>query len=90
MERVTGIGGLFFRAKDPALLSSWYRDHLGIAPVPADYTQLPWWQEAGPTVFAPFPVDTDYFGATNKNWMINLRVRKKESGVQLRRTLPDE
>ena len=51
---VTGIGGLFFRARDPEALSAWYRDHLGVvcgAP--------PWQQAAGPTVFAPFPADTD-------------------------------
>jgi len=73
MERVTGIGGLFFRANDPALLSRWYTDHLGISPVPTDYSQMPWSQQAGPTVFAPFPADTDYFDRA-KSWMLNLRV----------------
>jgi glyoxylase I family protein len=37
MERVTGIGGLFFRARDPDALARWYADHLGIDPVPASY-----------------------------------------------------
>ena len=48
MERVTGIGGLFFRAKDPVALALWYKDTLGIDLVPADYNQKPWSQEAGP------------------------------------------
>ena len=63
---VTGIGGFFFRARDPKALAAWYRRHLGIdAPV--------WRQSAGPTVFAPFEADTDYFAA-DKQWMINFRV----------------
>jgi hypothetical protein len=54
MERVTGIGGLFFRARDPDALARWYADHLGIDPVPATDEQRPWWQQPGPTVFSPF------------------------------------
>ena len=85
MERVTGIGGLFFRAKDPAALGQWYKDHLGIDLVPTDYGQNPWSQEAGPTVFAPFAIDTDYFGNTEKQWMINFRVCNLDAMVaQLR------
>ena len=74
-ECVTGIGGIFFRAKDPAAISQWYVDHLGIDPVPSDYGERSWSQEAGPTVFAPFPQDTDYFGKADQAWMLNLRVR---------------
>jgi predicted enzyme related to lactoylglutathione lyase len=66
---VTGIGGIFFRAKDPNRLKDWYRQHLGVGGV--GYT--PWQQAAGPTVFAPFAETTDYFPA-DKQWMINLRV----------------
>ena len=85
MERVTGIGGLFFRSKDPAALGHWYKEHLGIALAPTDYSQKPWAQEAGPTVFAPFPQDTDHFGRADKQWMINLRVRDPDAMVaQLR------
>jgi predicted enzyme related to lactoylglutathione lyase len=69
MARVTGIGGLFFRARDPGALAEWYRVHLGItAPEVAV-----WAQEAGPTVFAPFAADSGYFAA-EKQWMLNLRV----------------
>ena len=85
MERVTGIGGLFFRAKDPKTLAEWYQKNLGVDPVPADYSQKPWSQEAGPTVFAPFPKDSEHFGNAEKNWMINFRVRNLDAMVaQLR------
>jgi glyoxylase I family protein len=75
MERVTGIGGLFFRSADPAALAAWYERHLGIDPVPTTYGGKSWRQEAGDTVFAPFPADTDYFRDPERRWMINFRVR---------------
>ena len=81
MEHVTGIGGFFFRAKDPIALAQWYKDHLGIDLVPTDYSQRPWSQEAGPTAFAPFAIDTDYFGNKEKQWMINFRVRDLDAMV---------
>jgi catechol 2,3-dioxygenase-like lactoylglutathione lyase family enzyme len=85
MQRVTGIGGLFFRAKDPSALGQWYKEHLGIDLVPADYNQPPWRQEAGPTVFAPFPNDSDYFGRPDQKWMINFRVNDLDAmAAQLR------
>jgi glyoxylase I family protein len=68
MEKVTGIGGFFFRAKDPKALALWYEQHLGIEK-PA------WEQEAGTTAFAPFPETSNYFGDANKSWMLNFRVR---------------
>lgn len=74
MEKATGIGGLFFRARDPEALARWYADHLGIDPVPSGYEDTVWSQQAGPTVFAPFPEDTDYFGDPANRWMINFRV----------------
>jgi predicted enzyme related to lactoylglutathione lyase len=85
MERVTGIGGLFFRASQPDAVAQWYREHLGIDPAPSDYGQRPWRQEAGPTVFAPFPNESEYFGNSSKGWMINFRVRNLDAMVaQLR------
>lgn len=79
MTHITGIGGLFFRSKDPDALNIWYRDTLGIgAGCVADGTGNPdewaWKTQAGPVVFAPFKETTDYFPAENR-WMINLRVR---------------
>src|SRR2546421_8279925 len=75
MEKVTGIGGLFFRARDPAGLSRWYRDHLGIPLTPENYGDPTWRQQAGPTVFAAFPQDTEYFGRAEQAWMVNFRVK---------------
>lgn len=74
MEKVLGIGGLFWRSRDPAALARWYEEHLGIAPVPTSYGGTPWTQEAGTTVFAPFDSDTAMIAA-DKQWMINFRVR---------------
>lgn len=85
MEKVTGIGGVFFRAVNPAELSAWYEQHLGVSPAPTSYEQKPWSQEAGPTVFAPFDSNTEYFGRASQNWMVNFRVRNLEAMVsQLR------
>ena|SRR5437764_11256865 len=79
MNDVVGIGGFFFRAKDPETLAQWYKEQLGIDLVPTDYIQKPWSQDAGPTVFAPFPADSDYFGDAAKNWMLNFRVRELDA-----------
>ena len=74
-ERVQGIGGFFFRAKDPKKLSEWYERHLGVTRVPETYDLQPWRANAGTTVFAPFREDTSYFGDQRLQWMINFRVR---------------
>jgi|ERR1041385_7758377 hypothetical protein len=85
MQRILGIGGFFFRAKNPTVLAEWYKVNLGVDLVPADYSQKPWSQEAGPTVFAPFPEDSEYFGDAEKRWMINFRVSDLDAMVlQLR------
>jgi len=85
MEKVSGIGGLFFRARDPAALGRWYQEHLGVTLTPASYDELPWRQEAGPTVFGPFPDATDYFGDSKQMWMVNFRVRDLDAmAAQLR------
>jgi predicted enzyme related to lactoylglutathione lyase len=75
MEKVTGIGGLFFRAHDPKGLGLWYQQHLGISLTPSSEGDSVWEQEAGPTVFAPFPETSKYFGDAQKVWMVNFRVR---------------
>jgi glyoxylase I family protein len=83
MERVTGIGGLFFGAADPDALGAWYAEHLGVDPVPTDYDQQPWRQEAGPTVFAAMPADTGML--RGRSWAVNFRVRDLDAMVaQLR------
>ena len=71
MERVLGIGGYFMRAADPAALGAWYRDCLGLD---ADENGL-WQQNEGPTVFATFESETDYFASRAQQTMLNFRVR---------------
>lgn len=85
MEKVAGIGGLFFRAHDPKALGNWYQQHLGVALTPTSEGGTVWQQEAGPTAFSPFPEKSNYFGDPNKVWMINFRVHDLDKMVaQLR------
>ncbi len=78
MAKVLGVGGVFFKAKDPGALASWYRDVLGL--------EMDAWggtfftpeamaaQPGAGTVFSPFGADTDYFAPSTKDFMINLAV----------------
>jgi predicted enzyme related to lactoylglutathione lyase len=80
---VIGMGGLFFRAKDPDALSAWYRENLGIgagcnSTGEGDPDEWFWKVTGGPMVFAPFKETTDYFAA-DKQFMINLRVTDLDS-----------
>ena len=85
MEKVSGIGGLFFRTHDPDAVGKWYLQHLGISLTPTKIDSPVWRQEAGPTVFSPFPETTRYFGDPQKVWMVNFRVRDLDKMVvQLR------
>ncbi len=85
MEKVTGIGGFFFRSKHSDNLDDWYEQHLGIRKVGNDYEDGSWWQDEGPTVFASEPVDTPCFGGLEYSWRINFRVRNLDAMVaQLR------
>ncbi|HMH30864.1 MAG TPA: VOC family protein [Methylomirabilota bacterium] len=64
--KVTGIGGVIFRAKDPKELANWYKKNLGI-------DRNKWEQQAGPTAFAPMSADSDYFNKS-QGFMLNFRV----------------
>ena len=79
MEKVMGIGGVFFRARDPKGLARWYQENLGITMTPDNYEDDCWRQDAGPTVFAPFPAETTYFGSAERAFMVNFRVRNLEA-----------
>lgn len=73
VERVTGIGGFFFRAHDPEALQRWYEEVLGVVAVPRSYGEAGWVQEAGETVFAPLDPDSAMPGE-GRQWSINFRV----------------
>ena len=74
MAKVTGIGGVFFRSRDPAALQPWYVEHLGIDVDDEGFVVFAWGGERrGGTVWAPFPADTTRFGQQS-GWMINYRV----------------
>ncbi len=70
MERVTGIGGVFFRARDREALGAWYREHLGVPVDGAGHAIIP---ESRNTVWSPFTADTSYWPA-EKQWMVNFTV----------------
>ncbi|WP_104179473.1 VOC family protein [Arthrobacter sp. B0490] len=81
MERVEGIGGLFFRARDPEALAGWYSAHLGIDPPPETYESSSWRQAAGPTVFAALPADSDHL-ARGAGWAVTFRVRDLQAMIK--------
>jgi len=84
MEKVTGIGGFFFRVKNADALNAWYEQHLGIRQVAGRDEDGSWWQEAGPTVFASESA-ADQAGGPEYAWRINFRVRDLDAMVaQLR------
>lgn len=80
MAKITGIGGVFFKAKDPKALAAWYAEHLGVTVDPGyGGVTFAWDAEEekgrqGATVWAPFAADTAYFDPSEKPFMINYRV----------------
>lgn len=81
MEKVTGIGGFFFRATNPDALASWYADNLGIDPVPLVEGQESWTQQAGETAFTAMEGVVDQFGKPDAVWAINFRVTNLDAMV---------
>ena len=90
MERVTGIGGFFFRSRDPEAMAAWYEERLGIGPVPKSYGGEVWRQEEGETVLAPFPADSEMIGPPEHTWMINFRVSDLDAIVEQLRAAGEE
>ena len=84
MERISGIGGVFLRARDPVALAAWYAEHLGL--------DIESWNGAvlrssdgEYTIWSPFPADTTYFGRPDQQAMVNYRVADLDAMVaQLR------
>jgi predicted enzyme related to lactoylglutathione lyase len=72
--RVTGIGGVFFKAKDPDALRAWYRKHLEIDVQDWGGAALPWQDKDGMTVWTIFPDTTKYFAPSASPFMVNYRV----------------
>ena len=88
LKRVTGIGGIFFKAKDPAKLAEWYTKHLDIEMEDKYPASTFRWREQdnperiGATVWSLFPDNTDYFGSDDVQFMINYRVENLDAVLQ--------
>ncbi len=76
MKRVTGLGGIFFKARDPAALNAWYREHLGLDVSEWGGTVFKWADDSptGTTLWTPFKADTGYFAPSEAPFMVNFRV----------------
>ncbi len=87
MERALGIGGIFFKARDPKALAAWYREHLGL-PVEAGqtYGAFASTQAGEQAVWSVFPADTSYFGAGTAPFMVNYRVQNLDAMLAQLRT----
>jgi predicted enzyme related to lactoylglutathione lyase len=86
LEQVTGIGGVFFKAKDPKAMVAWYRTNLGIQAM-GGYTDFTWRdkdhpEEMGHTAWRIFPTNTTYFGQSSSSLMINYRVPNLDRMLQ--------
>ena len=85
MKKVSGLGGIFFKCKDPKMIKEWYAKNLGV--VGDEYGVNFEWRQAedptkkGSTVWSPFPGDTKYFAPSEKEFMINYRVEDLEGLV---------
>lgn len=86
MKKVTGIGGIFFKCKDPGKMKEWYKTHLGLDT--NEYGASFAWRDAidsnkkGSTEWSPFPESTPYFEPSTKDFMINYRVENLELLVE--------
>ena len=89
MEKVTGIGGVFFKSADPKATTDWYSKHLGVnvlkiegqadSPVLFQWKELDRPDNVANTVWAPFKQDTTYFEPSPAEFMVNYRVRNLDA-----------
>ena len=87
MKRITGIGGLFFKCKDPDKTKDWYKKHLDL-PMNEWGATFDWRDKDEPekicyTAWSPFPADTPYFGPSKKDFMFNYRVENLEELLKI-------
>jgi len=86
MKKVTGIGGIFFKCKDPGKIKEWYKTHLGLDT--NEYGANFEWRQTedptkkGSTTWSPFPETTKYLEPSTKDFMINYRVENLEALVE--------
>ena len=86
MKKVTGIGGVFFKCKDPKKVTEWYQKHLGLNTNPYGAT-FEWFEsedskKKAQTQWSPFPETTKYFEPSIKDFMINYRVENLTALVE--------
>jgi predicted enzyme related to lactoylglutathione lyase len=78
MQRVRGIGGVFFKSRNPPALAAWYRDRLGLPIEPFNGAIFTWREHDARgdaySVWSLFPADTDHFKPSDSAFMINFRV----------------
>ncbi len=85
MKKVTGIGGIFFKCKNPDKMKKWYSTHLGLDT--DEYGVTFQWRDIsdsnikGTTQWSPFAATTNYFEPSEKDFMINYRVDNLEALV---------
>jgi predicted enzyme related to lactoylglutathione lyase len=87
MERVTGLGGLFFKAEDPEALYTWYENHLGLTRGSDEAVTFRWRQhddkeKEARTVWGIFPETTQYFNPSRASFMMNFRVADLDALLQ--------
>jgi len=86
IKKVTGIGGIFFKCKDPKIMREWYETHLGLNT--NEYGAVFEWRQGadstqkGFTQWSPFNEKTRYFEPSTKDFMINYRVENLESLIE--------
>lgn len=86
MKKVTGIGGIFFKCKEPKKVTEWYQKHLGLNTNPYG-ASFEWYEgfdstKKAQTQWTPFPETTKYFDPSGKDFMINYRVENLEALVE--------
>lgn len=90
MKRVTGIGGIFFKARDPRALAEWYQKHLGMNLEAWGGVVFRWADDSpagtGTTIWSPFRDDTDHFAPSTASFMVNFRVADLRALVEALRT----